>query len=705
MNQPNPARWLMQSRTRAVVAALVLGVLIVCGWAAISAWRGAAQPTRIAIVPPKPRPAAELAKAKAVAAEKIPLIAMGLDRQQAASAPLGITNGIPALIPAPVMGAGRLAGAAAPADSSDLDIAFHPSLKYAFVPSLISVRSIPALLSDSSRATPDPESPINANLRMETARKFVTSLCQDQQGCLWVGCEEDAPGTGGVQRFDPSAPKLHQWTQFTTKDGLGDNNGYAVACDRKGRIWVGHLNHGVSVYNGEKWQNYEVVGGLSRPDTLSGPLGERVFSIAVSPTDGDIWIGTNRGISHYSGANDRWSFFTRVQGLSSDNITAIAIDSEGTVYCGTECQGINIASQGDQYRQWREIRAPETLPNRGTGTGLPCGEINQLLVTDEGAIVAATTAGIAWSADKGKNWAFRRGENWATRSGKHDSNASVRGCVAEDYIASLAGHTLRALVVGYRRKNAETVDISTGIRRGLSSPSAFVTAIAEEKDAAPIIGSYGSGVRYPQQPLPVAPGGLRARANFPRSAEIAATELGQLLRQFDGSKSAAQPAFVLDDDWLTQGDEIGRYGREYAVLCGMKAPYNDVMYVYTGREYSTISAKIGPSMPRDAIRTWISRLRTDDPRALYAPREGCRRQAEYDDHGEAYPVDQPGPDIWLTVALTSGIHRLSLYFVNNDGHSGLNGCRDYAIEIKRYNSDIKIAEQSPPLAKSRVSQF
>ncbi len=64
------------------------------------------------------------------------------------------------------------------------------------------------------------------------------------------------------------------WTQFTTKDGLGDDCAYALAFDQQGRLWAGHLNHGVSVYNGVKWQNY----GL-----IDGPLGDRVFAIAVSP--------------------------------------------------------------------------------------------------------------------------------------------------------------------------------------------------------------------------------------------------------------------------------------------------------------------------------------------------------------------------------------------------------------------------------------
>src|SRR5207248_6569538 len=103
-----------------------------------------------------------------------------------------------------------------------------------------------------------------------------------------------------------------------TEDGLGDDYGYALACDRRGRVWVGHVNHGVSAYDGSRWQNYEPVGGVSRPGSLSGPLGERVFRIAVCPTDGDVWIATSRGLARYSDSNDMWSYYTRAEGLPSE---------------------------------------------------------------------------------------------------------------------------------------------------------------------------------------------------------------------------------------------------------------------------------------------------------------------------------------------------------------------------------------------------
>ena len=82
------------------------------------------------------------------------------------------------------------------------------------------------------------------------------ALCRDREGNLWVGTEDK-----GVLRCTPTG----EWTQFTTQDGLGDDNGYALCCDHLGRIWAGQLNHGVAVFNGETWKIYDV---------LDGPLGE-----------------------------------------------------------------------------------------------------------------------------------------------------------------------------------------------------------------------------------------------------------------------------------------------------------------------------------------------------------------------------------------------------------------------------------------------
>ncbi len=223
---------------------------------------------------------------------------------------------------------------------------------------------------------------------------------------------------------------------------MGDDYAYSVAVDKQGRIWVGHLNHGVSVYNGTSWRNYDVP---------HGPIGERVFKIAVCPTDGDVWIGTSAGLTRYSVSRDEWRNYTKGQsenhliqnaegrmmndevgqganetgnqkseignepGLPSDQISAIAFDKAGNIYVGTQCDGIAMASRESDYTDWKQAALADQKMPTFAGYGLPSKLINDLLVTSDGTIYAATDGGLAWSRDSGATWIFRRGKDFADK--------------------------------------------------------------------------------------------------------------------------------------------------------------------------------------------------------------------------------------------------------------------------------------------------
>ncbi|MDQ2730961.1 MAG: hypothetical protein M3Y56_04825, partial [Armatimonadota bacterium] len=207
-------------------------------------------------------------------------------------------------------------------------------------------------------------------------------LAKDKRGDIWAGTEDF-----GVWRYDPAAPSGKQWTQFTTKDGMGDNNAYALAVDRLGRVWVGHLNRGVSVYNGETWRNY---------DTTNGLLGSRVFAMAVCPLDGDVWISTESGLARYSESRDKWSYYTKSGGLPSDQGSSLAFDPVGNLYLGTQCDGIGIGSRGSNYRTWRKVAGLDQMPNAPGGLGFPTSVIHCLMVSRvTGTVYAGTNFGLA----------------------------------------------------------------------------------------------------------------------------------------------------------------------------------------------------------------------------------------------------------------------------------------------------------------------
>jgi ligand-binding sensor domain-containing protein len=237
---------------------------------------------------------------------------------------------------------------------------------------------------------------------------FVVALAQDLQGNIWAGTEDK-----GVFRFDP---KADQWTQFNSKNGLGDDNAYAIACDKVGRVWVGTLNKGVSVYNGKDWKNYDV---------LDGPIGERVFAITTCPTDGDVWLATSAGLTRYSLKNDAWNYYTRSDGLPEDQANALAFDSQGNIYVGTQCHGIAMSSAAGEYKKWTVVSGPAQLGSTPNGAGLPSSLINALLINREGTIFAGTTAGLAWSKDKGKTWSHIRGRDYAAKVKGRWGGASV----------------------------------------------------------------------------------------------------------------------------------------------------------------------------------------------------------------------------------------------------------------------------------------
>jgi len=656
-----------------------------------------------------------------------------------------------------------------PGVATPLDISLHPSLKYHGINTVLvtdaskrtfamdlqpaSLDAIRRRVSPAIAAQQPATQPANAatalqalidkNLHMEECRKFVMSMCTDQQGRLWVATEEDGEDhPGGVQCFDPSAPELHQWTQYTTADGLGDNNGYAVACDRKGRIWLGHLNHGVSVYNGQKWQTYEVVGGLSRPDTLSGPLGERVFHITVNPKDGDVWIATNAGLGRYSESKDTWQYYTRAEGLPSDQAASLAFDKDGNIYVATQCDGITMADAADEYQHWRTVKGPDDEPTTPTGDGLPSNLINDILVTYPASsllttnpsplatVYTATDAGLAWSKDRGATWKYVRGKDYADKvrglyGGPPKNWTETAGAaLAEDYCTCLAEGSDGRICVGHRQMPAENFDADVQNSQALSSPT-FAEAMLPQGS---IIATYGDGTmefgthpRYETRPSTIMVVAMPSGSPAPTLAELS-QQLARLAAIPPQDAAAAPTAITLEDDWSTQGDWLGRYGRYHAILAAMVAPAD---YRWgAGSEPLDYSTAIGPNhAPGDSIRYWVHCLFTIQRRSLELPPvymhsrvlrgdttwAFSRRQAEWDDHGERYPMTQAGPNIICNLRIPAGQFTLSLYDTNKDGHSDANRCRDYGICIFPHEADLYSMDHAPggeaSLACSRITNF
>ncbi len=738
--------------------------------------------------------------------------------------------------------------------------------------------------------TPSLEKPLDC------PAKFITALAQDLDGNIWIGTEDQGvfmympnggaiqggsgvppasnplvvPPSGGVRSVPPigapfsskagpasttppkggttnTPPKggttsdvttnTHPWRQFTIADGLGDNNGYAIACDKLGRIWVGHLNHGVSVYNGKTWQNYNVIAGLPRdgqPDSdphssLPGPLGARIFAIATCPTDGDIWISTEAGLSRYSLTKDTWSYYTRAEGLPSDQASCLAFNKQGDIFVGTQCDGIAIARASEDYKNWKVIHGPEKLPVTATGPGLPTDLINAILVLEPASLLptsnsqlpssspatifAATDAGLAYSADNGWTWSYIRGQDYADKvrglyggppkgwkpdsksnsNSKSGAGAPTVDLLTEDYTTNLAQDSQSRIWLCHRQTGYEILDpknhhriFSSTQDPKLSKLDGYVSSIIPTSNfklptSSTLIARYGSGISQfnspimqppvtlphavtPLPPHPVmdsslppgtyidAQGSLRRVITpttqafttgpadpqasnhvsrhfplLPLTAKPPTTgELAAMLKMLQTrANSPTEPnanVIALPDDWVTQGDWLGRYGRYWACLCAMSSPHD---YVWgAGAEPVLYHARIGPHCtPDDGLRYWVHWVYTSNPRSLEMPpgyfdsqvKQGLattqlyRRQTEMDDHSEAYSSTFEGPDIYFSIRIPKGQFILSFYDFNKDGHVAPARVRDYRISIRKHTADrlYDVADfpHQPELAHGRIHDF
>lgn len=624
-----------------------------------------------------------------------------------------------------------------------------------------------------------------AELLPPVGRGFVMSMCRDLQGRIWIGCEDERSGrtgvgAGGVWCWDPNAKAVDQWRHFTREntggapeqdgptiragDWLGDDNAYAIACDKLGRIWVGHLNHGVSVFNGVNWRNYGV---------LEGPLGERIFAIASCFADGDIWLATSAGLTRYSLSKDTWNHYTRANGLPADQASAIAFDSDGNIIVGMQGDGLAFAKANENYTLWRHVTCPKEyqydLPSLSQGNGLPTDLINDVKVSRDGTIYAATVSGLAWSKDQGRTFEFIRGNGRMVRApaiadGNTSQVADPKGkqsqvsvgvtCLAEDYVTFVVEDEKGLLWLGHRGQRGELFDPTSGhITQAVGVD--HIRCILTQSGRTALIGCYGSGVRVdtvgtdtttrtslleqlPQSSVvPLLPSGAKS----PTVAELEEL-LGRIRR---AGTDVVQPSpnlgevstpnarglvSPLNDDWRTEGDWYGRYGRVWFDLCAMDSPQSYISGA--ARPAVRCAELIGPrSGENNSARYWVHWLYTDQRRCMelpppyLAPRlekgmtteDRGRRQAELDDNGEAFPRSLDGPHLYFGLRVPPGTYMLSLYFVNKDGHTGSNRDRDFRIEVRDF--DLSTAgygdrvslraqegfRQAPLLAQSRICDF
>jgi ligand-binding sensor domain-containing protein/serine phosphatase RsbU (regulator of sigma subunit) len=162
------------------------------------------------------------------------------------------------------------------------------------------------------------------------ASNWITSITEDRKGNLWIGHWKNENNPGGISRIDPAG----HIKVFNNSNGLHDDHIWCIREDAEGNMLIGTTEQGLDIFKGERFVSFSTGDGL---------LNSQVNAIIEDP-QGQIWFGTNQGISVYSGEGKKPAFqhYNQSNKFISNQIRFFRKDKNNNIWIGTADQGVML---------------------------------------------------------------------------------------------------------------------------------------------------------------------------------------------------------------------------------------------------------------------------------------------------------------------------------------------------------------------------
>ncbi|MEO6336245.1 MAG: two-component regulator propeller domain-containing protein, partial [Verrucomicrobiota bacterium] len=158
--------------------------------------------------------------------------------------------------------------------------------------------------------------------------KVITTLFKDRKGAMWIGVK----GAGVFSFADGKCVALSDGSV----QGLL-NDPHCLLVDRGGRIWVGAGDDFVLCRDGEQWHRYRIPRHLARP----------YVSALAEESDGTVWAGSvSEGLFQFKGG--KLTAINASSGISDIFVQSLLVDHEGNLWVGTSA-GLNRLRRGNLW--------------------------------------------------------------------------------------------------------------------------------------------------------------------------------------------------------------------------------------------------------------------------------------------------------------------------------------------------------------------
>lgn len=167
----------------------------------------------------------------------------------------------------------------------------------------------------------------------------VRAIVEDENGDLWFGTEGGITrcGIGSTHSKEPP-----QFTNFTKKDGLIDNDVWSMTIDSKGLFWIGTLQ-GVSQFDGKTFTDFELP--ETEIDPTRGVTSPRIAHAILEDSKGQLWFATSGGAYIYAPSTQKegdvqLSHISEKDGLCNNVVNCILEDQQGRIWFATHHNGV-----------------------------------------------------------------------------------------------------------------------------------------------------------------------------------------------------------------------------------------------------------------------------------------------------------------------------------------------------------------------------
>ena len=152
----------------------------------------------------------------------------------------------------------------------------------------------------------------------ELPSKQIWAVAEGSDGIVWAG------GSDGLFAYANG-----HWKNFTSEQGLSNQEVLALGAGEKGEMWVGYRFGGGIDRVHLRAEGLAVEKGVQRPGS-DGLVYFLEFDAA-----GRLWAGTERGVDMWNGS--RWSHYDTSDGLAWNDcdLNGFAQEPDGTVWIGT----------------------------------------------------------------------------------------------------------------------------------------------------------------------------------------------------------------------------------------------------------------------------------------------------------------------------------------------------------------------------------